>query len=92
VVHTVIPSTCKAEVGELRAEASPGQKYKALSEKQTDRTGSGAQAVEHLPSKCKALSSNPSSAKKNQKNNSEFRSSWILLHEHCINFYINFNF
>jgi hypothetical protein len=32
------------------------------------RTGDVAQVVEHLPSKCKALSSNPNTAKKQNKN------------------------
>jgi hypothetical protein len=38
------------------------------------------QAIEHLPSKCKALSSNPSTAKKKKKGTKQKCSNWIMHH------------
>jgi hypothetical protein len=43
-------------------------------------TGDVAQAVEHLPSNCEALSSNPSAAKKQNKNNNYHGHTHIHTH------------
>jgi hypothetical protein len=58
----VIPATGKVE---NCGPGLPGHKCKTLFEKKKAKRASGvAQVVENLPSKCKALSSNPSSAKR----------------------------
>jgi hypothetical protein len=44
-------------------EASPREKYETLHENVLKQKGLGTM-VEHLPSKCKALNSNPNTAKK----------------------------
>jgi hypothetical protein len=62
-VH-VISARWEVEEGGTGSKANPMQKYKILSEKQprAKRAGGMAQMVEHLHSKCKAMSSNPSTA------------------------------
>jgi hypothetical protein len=44
------------------------------------RTGGMAIAVEHLPSQCKALSSNPNTAKKKRKEKKAIPQRMILWH------------
>jgi hypothetical protein len=41
--------------------------YSCLNKKLSYRAGGGAQVIEHLPSKCEALSSIPSTTKKKKK-------------------------
>jgi hypothetical protein len=62
-------ATGKVEVVGFLSPAEPGQKHKPLPEKQTKakRAKGVAQVLEHLPSKLKALSSNPSATKKKKE-------------------------
>jgi 2-oxoglutarate dehydrogenase complex dehydrogenase (E1) component-like enzyme len=64
--HTCNPSTWEAEAGDLWAWAQLGLYSETLSQK-TIWAGSMAQAVEHLPSKYTAQSSNPSTDKNKEK-------------------------
>jgi hypothetical protein len=68
---SIIPAIKEAEVGESQFKASPGKvsrtpylKKKFEKMKENRRTGGLAQVVEHLPNKCKVLSSISSTAKK----------------------------
>jgi hypothetical protein len=56
-------------MGRLESRPSWGKIARPyLKNTKVKRTGGVAKVEEHLPSKCKSLSSNPSTAKKNQKN------------------------
>jgi hypothetical protein len=56
----VIPATQEAERGGSRSKAYLGKSSRPYLKKvKVKNTGIVAQLVEHLPSKCKALSSNP---------------------------------
>jgi hypothetical protein len=78
VVHICNPSTLEAEAGgsgesqgNLGYIAIPFLKNNSnnddLTTKPNPRAGGVAQVVEHLPSKCEVLSSNPGMAKKKKK-------------------------
>jgi hypothetical protein len=56
--HFCNTSYLEAEVGESSSEAGLGKKYKTLSKNKVKQKGLRTQVVEHLPYKCKALSSN----------------------------------
>jgi hypothetical protein len=65
----VILATWEAEIRRITVQSEPGQIVcKTLSRKTTihKSTGRVAQVVKHLPSKCEALNSNPSTEKKTQ--------------------------
>jgi hypothetical protein len=66
VVHTCNPGYWDDGVGGSRFKGSPGQKHKTLSEKiaKTKRAGGVTEVAQSLPSKHKAISSNPSTRKK----------------------------
>jgi hypothetical protein len=52
------------KIGLLHCLAQPGEKWDPISKiTRTKRIGGMARVIEHLPSKCEALSSNPSMAK-----------------------------
>jgi hypothetical protein len=65
----IILATWEAEMRRIEVEASMGKWFmKHLSQKYSiqKRFGGVVQMVEHLPSKCEVLSSNPSPKKTNQ--------------------------
>jgi hypothetical protein len=64
----VIPAAREMEVGRGQSKASLGKNTSSYLKKKpkSKRTGGVAQVVEHLPSKCKSLSSNPTTAKINK--------------------------
>jgi hypothetical protein len=64
---SVIPAMLKSQAGESRSQPSPRQMWDPTWKITTKakRTGNIAQMVEHLLSKCEALSSNPVTVKKN---------------------------
>jgi hypothetical protein len=60
--HTSLtPDKWKAELGGSQSEGCPIQKWEILSELR-QKGWLMAQVLEHLPGKCEALSSNPSTA------------------------------
>jgi hypothetical protein len=63
----IIPATQEVEVGESWSEASPIKKQETLSETLKQKDWDVAQVVDHLSIKCKALSSNCSTAKKKKE-------------------------
>jgi hypothetical protein len=67
----VILATWEAEIRKIAVQSQPRQiVHKTLPLKYTTRNRAGgvAEVVEHLPSKCEALNSNPSTAKNKQTN------------------------
>jgi hypothetical protein len=66
----VILATQEAEIRRIVVQSQPGvNDYETLSQKHPTqkRAGEVAQVIQHLPSKCKALNSSPSTAKKINK-------------------------
>jgi hypothetical protein len=60
----VVPATQEAEIGESQSETGLYQSMRLYLKKQTKSKRELAQVAEHLPSKCKALSSIPIPPKK----------------------------
>jgi hypothetical protein len=67
VAQTCNPSTTEAEAGESQVWGHPGLHNYTLSQKQS-QADDLVQVVTHLPSKCEALSSNPSTTNKTKVN------------------------
>jgi hypothetical protein len=62
-----IPATQEAEAGEWQVQGQPRQSLRDLFSNTKYKAGKVAQAAEHLPSTCEALSSNPSTTRKKKK-------------------------
>jgi hypothetical protein len=65
----IMPATWEMEIDRIAVQSQPIGKAETPSEKQqkAKRSGCAAQVVECLPSKCKALDSNPSNIQKKKK-------------------------
>jgi hypothetical protein len=66
----IILATWEAEIRGITVQSQPGQiVLKILSQKYSTQKSAGgvAQVVKSLPSKCEALSANPSTTKKKKK-------------------------
>jgi hypothetical protein len=67
---SIIPATQEAALRRIAVRSQPRQiVHKTLAQKYLiqNRAGGVAQVVEHLPSKCKTLSSSPTTDKKEKK-------------------------
>jgi hypothetical protein len=62
---SLIPPTWEAAVGRSQSKAGPRLKWETISENNLSKKGCGvAHVIGHLPSKCKALSSNINTTEK----------------------------
>jgi hypothetical protein len=65
----IILATQEAEIRKIPVQGSLGKKTLSRKYPTQKRTGGVVQVIEHQPSKCEALSSNTSTAKKKKKLN-----------------------